>query len=335
MTDKMVAVILLNWNGYFDTIDCISSLLKIKDTDFKIIVCDNASSDNSIQKISNWAEENIPKLKSNGYINKSHVLYGKNDIFDSGQQDDAPLIIIDTGANLGFAGGNNVGLRYCLARSEFEYVWILNNDTVVDSNALSALVQKMRSQPDIGICGSKLVFYHTPSKVQAWGGSNFDWQFGYPVPIGHFADVSEKVSETDIEQQMAYVIGASMMVSMDFLKTVGLMTEDYFLYYEEIDWAFRARGKFRLGYSDKSIVCHKEGGSIGSSSSKQPSALSTYYLYKNRLKFNWRFNKKYFMFCLVRVAFEMLVYLKRGHFKTVKSMSRGMVAFFIEQTSRH
>jgi GT2 family glycosyltransferase len=109
-----------------------------------------------------------------------------------------------------------------------------------------------------------------------------------------------------------------MLVSTPFLQTVGLMCEDYFLYFEEIDWAFRAKGKFKLAYADASVVWHKEGGSIGSSSTKEPSATSTKYLYRNRVIFNWRYNRANFASSMVRVAFEMLVLTKRRQFKTLR-----------------
>jgi len=270
------AVLLLNWNGWRDTIECLQSVTQSTGVAFSIVVCDNGSHDNSLEQITTWAEAAA----------KPFALYDREQAEAGGATgQDEPLVLIQTGANLGFAGGNNVGLRYCLAHGGFDYVWVLNNDTVVAPDALQQLVARMQLDPAIGMCGSKLVFYHQRGQVQAYGGSAFE---------------------------------ASILVSTPFLQTVGLMCEDYFLYFEEIDWAFRARGKFKLAYADASVVWHKEGGTIGSSSTKEPSATSTRYLYRNRVIFNWRYNRAHFVRCLMQVGFEMLVLLKRKQFKTVK-----------------
>lgn len=304
-----LAILLLNWNGCADTLECLDSVFMSTGVTFRIVVCDNGSQDSSLDKIAAWANANGTPF----------VLYDRAQAESGGlANESAPLVLIQTGANLGFAGGNNVGLRYCLAHGGFDYVWVLNNDTVVAPDALHHLVARMQQDPNIGMCGSKLVFYHQRDQVQAYGGSAFDARRGVVVPIGQFAPVEATCNVAAIEAQTAYVVGASMLVSTPFLQTVGLMCEDYFLYFEEIDWAFRAKGKFKLAYADASVVWHKEGGSIGSSSTKEPSATSTKYLYRNRVIFNWRYNRANFASSMVRVAFEMLVLTKRRQFKTLR-----------------
>lgn len=304
-----VSVLLLNWNGWQDTIECLESLSKSTGVAFRIVVCDNGSQDNSLDKIAAWANAKDTRF----------TLYDRAQAESGGLvSENAPLVLIQTGANLGFAGGNNVGLRYCLAHGGFDYVWVLNNDTVVAPDALQHLVARMQQDPNIGMCGSKLVFYHQRDQVQAYGGSAFDARRGVVVPIGQFAPVGTACDVAAVEAQTAYVVGASMLVSTRFLQTVGLMCEDYFLYFEEIDWAFRAKGKFTLAYADASVVWHKEGGSIGSSSTKEPSATSTKYLYRNRVIFNWRYNRANFASSMARVAFEMLVLTKRRQFKNLR-----------------
>lgn len=304
-----VAILVLNWNGWRDTVECLESLFRGTYSGFQVIVCDNGSHDDSLNHIAAWAQS----------AGMSHVLYDRSHAEAGGVfADESPLVLIQTGANLGFAGGNNVGLRYCLARGGFDYVWVLNNDTVVAPDALHHLVARMQQDKAVGMCGSKLVFYHQRDRVQAYGGSAFNAARGVVVPIGQFAHVDAVCDVAAVEAQTAYVVGASMLVSMPFLKSVGLMCEDYFLYFEEIDWAFRARGQFKLAYADASVVWHKEGGSIGSSSTQEPSAISTRYLYRNRVIFNWRYNRANFARSMVRVAFELLVLLKRRQFKTMR-----------------
>jgi len=312
-----VAVLLLNWNNWKDTNECLESVFQTSGVPYRIVVCDNGSQDNSLNHIATWAQS----------AGKPYVLLSRTEAETGGAPaDDSPLVLIQTGANLGFAGGNNVGLRYCLAKGGFDYVWVLNNDTVVAPDALHHLVARMQQDKAVGMCGSKLIFYHQRDRVQAYGGSAFDATRGVVVPIGQFAHVDTACDVVAVEAKTAYVVGASMLVSTPFLKSVGLMSEDYFLYFEEIDWAFRARGQFKLAYADDSVVWHKEGGSIGSSSTKEPSAISTRYLYRNRVIFNWRYNRANFARCMARVAFELLVLLKRRQFKTVRVALRATLA---------
>jgi hypothetical protein len=171
------------------------------------------------------------------------------------------LILVRTGANLGFAGGNNVGMRYALGRGDSEYVWLLNNDTVVERDALAHLVRRMEEDHRVGICGSTLPFYDRPSLLWARGGAVLCPWIPYARCIDYEAPASGRFRREDVERRMRYVAGASMLVSRPFLKEVGLLCEEYFLYYEEADWAARSRGRYSLGYAPESIVYHKAGAS--------------------------------------------------------------------------
>jgi len=338
--DTSVAIVLLNWNGWCDTVECLESVFQCTGVSFRVVVCDNGSHDSSLEHIAAWANGSLVApvpfsfvVGSNHAVPKpvSTVLYDRQTAELGGAPTErAPLVLIQTGGNLGFAGGNNVGLRYCLAHGGFDFVWVLNNDTVVVPDALEQLVGRMKADPAVGICGSKLVFYHQPALVQAYGGAAFDPKRGVVSPLGQFQPVNAVCIPADIEQQTAYVVGASMLVSTKFLQTIGLMSEDYFLYFEEIDWAFRAHGKFTLAYCDTSVVYHKEGGSIGSSSTGQPSVISTRYLYRNRVLFNWKFNRANFYRCLLQISYELLVLLKRQHFITAKTALQATVGMLFQ-----
>ena len=327
--DASIAVVILNWNGWRDTLECLESVYQSQSVSLRVIVCDNGSQDDSLAKIAAWAQGTLHAPVQASFLTGGATAIAKPVAFaqyDRGQaetggvaSEQAPLVLIQTGANLGFAGGNNVGLRYCLTHGGFDYVWILNNDTAVERHALAHLVERMQADPRVGMCGSKLIFYHRPDMVQAYGGSAFDPRLGVVRPLGQFQPTSAVCRPAEIEKETAYVVGASMLVSTQFLKAVGLMSEDYFLYFEEIDWAFRARGQFTLAYSDPSVVYHKEGGSIGSSSTGEPSVTSTRYLYRNRVLFNWKFNRTHFMCCLLQIGFELLVLTRRKHFKTARA----------------
>jgi len=166
---------------------------------------------------------------------------------------------VQTGANLGFAGGNNVALRGLLRRRDWDYVWLLNNDTVVAPGALTALVRRMEERPDAGLCGSTLLYYQDGQTVQAYGGATYSRLTGRPQPIH-----PPRPADRDwVEAHMAYLVGASMLASRRFLEAVGLMDESYFLFFEELDWATRAAGRFSLAWAPDSIVYHKGGASTG------------------------------------------------------------------------
>lgn len=320
-----VAVVILNWNGWRDTIECLESVFRLEYPNYRVIVCDNGSEDGSLDRIRAWAEGRLTaatdgpaweKLVS-GAVPKPvmFVEYSRREAEAGGDPgQDFPLTLIQTGANLGFAGGNNVGLRYVLARDEFDYVWLLNNDTVVRPDALSSLEKRMRERPDAGMCGSTLVYYHQPDSVQAWGGGTYDRLLGVSRHLGVGAPITEIPDMARVEAEMAYVIGASMLVRCDMLRTVGLMSEAYFLYYEEIDWAIRACRRYTLAYAASSVVYHKEGEAIGSSHTREPSLLSQTYLYGNRLKLARKYFRRYWPIQWLRMAFECAVFVKRRRF---------------------
>ena len=315
-----VYVLVLNWNGWKDTIECLESLFRLDYPNYKVIVCDNGSEDGSMEQIKAWADGNVdlivqeddpmhaytfpPVPKPIRYVeyNREQAQVG-GDLSEAG----CPLILIQTGENLGFAGGNNVGLRYALARGDFDFVWLLNNDTVARADALSQLVTRSEQGSEVGICGSKLLYYHQPEKVEALGGGMYYPWLGMPRHIGAGEDASQVVQPKHIERKMTYVIGASMLVRKSFLLDVGLMNEDYFLYFEDLDWALRARGRYSLAYAPKSIVYHKEGSATGGDN-RNPDARSRnadYYQIRNRV----RVTKKFYPWALPGVYLGLTVTL--------------------------
>ena len=148
-----VYVALLNWNGWGDTLECLESLFRSDYSDFQVIVCDNGSEDGSMDHLEAWAEGRVdiaggcrdqrlarfsfpPAPKPIPYVVHGR---GAAEAGGGGSDSSARLILIESGANLGFAGGYNIALRYALARDDFAYIWLLNNDTVVNGDALSAV----------------------------------------------------------------------------------------------------------------------------------------------------------------------------------------------------
>lgn len=306
-----VYIIILNWNGWQDTIECLESVFRINHNNYKVIVCDNASSNGSLNKIKEWAngdsQANIAEdvrisICTYPSVCKpiSYVEYTREQAEQGGTiREEPPLILIQTGANLGFAGGNNVGIKYALAKNDFEYIWLLNNDTVIDCDALAFMIKKIEQDSKFGICGSTLLFYNSPDIVQALGGATYNKWFGISHHVGggsHFNKNDNLVTDFD------YIVGASMLVSKSFLLDIGFLSEDYFLYYEELDWAIRAKNKYQLTYATESIVYHKEGATI-ESNSEYKSIIADYYSIRNRL----RFAQKYYQYTLPSVYISLIL----------------------------
>jgi GT2 family glycosyltransferase len=275
----MVCIIIVNWNGWGDTIECLESVFRLEYDDFQVVLCDNDSTDRSLEYIRAWADGELSCAQTVNVLQDltfppvpkpiRYSQYEYNDIsrLADATNENAPLVLIRTGANRGFAGGNNVGLRYAMKRRDMEFVWLLNNDTVVRKDALKSMVREMRRNPSAGICGSKIISYYEPDKVQSLGGCRFNKWLGISGHIGAKTAASSAVDKSDVLRHMAYVTGASMLVSQPFLNDVGLMDEGYFLYYEEIDWVIRANNRYSLEFTPDSVVYHKEGASTGTTRS--------------------------------------------------------------------
>lgn len=279
---KKVLIVLVNFNGWKDTIECLGSLLSLDYPDFSILVVDNGSLDDSQQHIKSFAEQKALK-----YVEYQHA-----EIQSQHADPQVPrLVIIKSDKNVGFAGGVNIGVRYGLDKGDFEYFWLLNNDTVVQCDSLKYMIEKMNSVPAIGICGSTIRYFDEPAKIQTYGGGYYLRWIGIPWHHGRYFNTGVDLeSEKRVESCMNYVEGASMLVSLKFIKEIGLMCEDYFLYFEEIDWAVRAKGHFTLGYASKSVVYHKIGKSIGTSSNPfKKSYISDFFNIRNRILFARRY----------------------------------------------
>lgn len=301
----VVYVCLLNWNGWRDTIECLESLLKLNFPSCRVMVCDNGSTDESCEQLSSWFASHSMTLYG---VPESSASQGEPFLDITREQleltdlQDQRFVLIRNGLNLGFAAGNNVGLRFALRQADCDFVWLLNNDTVVEPNALQALVDKLQSNPDMGSCGSRLVFYYSQDRIQALGGGVYNPWFALASHVGEHMSVvdSEKLEEFRID----YPCAASMLISRRFLEEVGLMSEDYFLYFEELDWMRRAGRKFRTGYAPGSKVFHKEGQSIGSDGrAAGRSVLSDYYLTRSRFVFT----RKYHPYALPTLSVWLVV----------------------------
>jgi len=220
-----VFIIILNWNGLKDTLECLGSVYQLDYSDFEVIVVDNCSSDSPSDVI----RREFPQV-----------------------------VVIENNENLGYSGGNNAGIRFALAQ-DADYIWLLNNDTVIEPDALHNLVAEVEKEPDVGIAGSKIYFFDCPNKIW-FAGSHINWWRGATNHIG-WGEID--LGQYDDVMAMDRVTGCSMLVKREVCTKVGILDENYFLYAEEVDWCVRARkAGFKCIFVPSSIVYHKISVSV-------------------------------------------------------------------------
>ncbi len=214
----LVYCVVVNWNGCTDTLACLASLRKQDYRALRVVVVDNGSSDDSVARI---------------------------------RAEFPDVTVIETGKNLGFPCGSNVGMRHALQEGA-EYVWQLNNDTFAPADSCSKLVARALQVPDAGIIGSVLYFMHDPSQVQAWGGGNLNLWTGRAT---HFL-APATLGPT------SYLTFASALIPREVLLKVGLLFEGFFMYWDDPDLALRVTtAGYRLAVAEDTAILHKEGGS--------------------------------------------------------------------------
>jgi len=321
MNDK-VYIIILNYNGWKDTIECLESVLKNDYEDYQIIVVDNDSPNNSMDYIINWAEgkQDViytedsqlkhlsqpfePKPLEYVYYTKEEALSGGDVVQEKKYKN--PIIFIQAGENGGFAAGNNIGIKYALEKNDFEYIWLLNNDTVIEKESLLKFVKSFENKLEnqkIGILGSVQYYYHNPEKIQASAGGFDKW-------TGSFWNYQTLNFE---EEEIAFIYGASMFISKNIFEKVGFLNEGYFMYYEEIDLSERLK-KINCKYLvDKRLkVYHKHGNTI----QKNGYDFKFYFLFKNRIVFYKKYYKNIFLISIVSiikqfVQFQIIAIIKK------------------------
>lgn len=304
-----VYIIILNYNNYEDTIECLESLFYLNYDDFNIVLVDNKSTNDSVEKIEMWANGEVKLNKKGLVINEStQPLFAEKISLvepDGIIHDKYKITFIKSDINGGFAAGNNLAINYIQSLNNYNYIWLLNNDTVVVKDSLTQLLNTAESN-DYGITGSTLLEYYGDNKVQALGGSVNKY-------FGTCSNVLDKNKLSSID----YIVGASFLISRNTVESIGVMVEDYFLYYEEVDYCYAAKKKgVKLGVSLDSIIYHKEGSSTGgsSSSSSKKSSFSDLLSVKNRITFY----KKYFgvkPLFVVGILITVFIRLYRLQFK--------------------
>lgn len=242
MAYPRVSIIILNWNGLKDTIECLDSLKEITYPNYEVIVVDNASIQN---------EAVLLQKKYGGYIRT-----------------------VRTKKNLGFAGGNNVGIRQVLREENSKYVLLLNNDTVVKPNFLDELVKVGEQSGKIGMIGGK-IYYYQRDKIWYGGGRINVIALRAPHNTKEFSDI----------RNTSFVTGCLMLIKIKVFKKIGLLSEDYFLTVEDWDFSYRVRRKFSMKVTPYAVIYHKVSTSTGG----EKSSFNTYYCHRNK----WIFLNKF------------------------------------------
>src|SRR4051812_22861881 len=191
MNDRpRVHVLLVNYNGWRDTLECLESVFRLDYPDFRVIVCDNGSTDDSVERIQAWADGMQPTPSRAAALHPvrdtpldrpiPYVLRDRTQAEQGSPADaDARLVLVRLAENLGFTGGNNVGLRYLQSRRESGLVWILNNDTVLEPSSLREMVASLGENPELGATGATIFWYDEPERIQVAGGGRFSRWSGF------------------------------------------------------------------------------------------------------------------------------------------------------------
>jgi GT2 family glycosyltransferase len=330
-----VAIIILNWNGWQDTIECLESLYQNNYENFQVFLVDNASTDDSQENIRNY-------LKGKLEIHSEYFKYRKENkpvIFteinfdehhDIKIRTEADLILIKNPQNQGFARGNNTGIRAALKIADPEYVLLLNNDTVVSPDFLIELVKTAESDHKIGFTGPKTYLYDDKDVIQAAGGGSIDFLRGESHEL---AFMEKDTGKYDEDQEIEYVGGSCLFVKREVLEEVGLLDEEYFMYWEDVDWCFNGRETgYKSFYSNKSKIWHKYGTS-------SQDHFKTYYHNRNRLYFMRKhaprkYYRKFILYYIKEVLKESIYQLiYQRNWQMFRSLVKGTIDGFKLKTS--
>ena len=282
-----LSIITINYNGLKDTCELIDSIPF--NNDMEVMVVDNAS----IQDEASIIAERYPQVK-----------------------------VIRSTQNLGFAGGNNLGIK----EAKGKYILLINNDTYFKEFCIDVLIERLDTSDKIGIICPKLRF--------AWGNNSIQYA-GYtplsPITVRNQAIGfgEEDRGQYDTAHPTPYAHGAAMLIKREAIDTVGLMPECFFLYYEELDWSMMfARNGYEIWYEPACTVFHKESQTTG-----QNSPLRTYYITRNRLllvKRNYKGINKYLSYIyLIGIVAprDIIKFTLQGRLDLVKAVYRGIKTF--------
>ena len=247
--EPKIGIVIVNYNGESFNEDCLNSIFNSKYTNYEIIVVDNASKDNSVE------------ILKNKYFKR--------------------VKLIELDENLGFSMANNIGINYAI-ENRFDYVLLLNNDTIINDDMILTMVKA--SENGKYVISPKIYYYDNKQLIWSAGGT-IEWDKGITIQYGmdqKDSDVTEKKCEVN------FATGCCMLIPTDIIKKVGLLSDEYFLYYEDTDYCVRiCKAGYKIIYEPEAVMYHRVSAATGGKKSR----LYVYYMIRNRLIFNKKFNK--------------------------------------------
>ncbi|PZX58112.1 glycosyltransferase family 2 protein [Algoriphagus chordae] len=291
--DPSVAIILVNWNGYAFTADCLLSLRLLEFPDYKVIVVDNGS----------------------------HIAEGKK------LKTEFPEIdLIENDSNLGFSAGNNVGIRKAL-EDGYSHVMLLNNDTLVAPDFLAQMMLKFQGKPRLGVVQPLIFFLHDRTKIWSAGGKwNHLWCRA--ITLG---DRKFKEEYQAQDQELDWATGCCMLISRDALLEVGLLNASYFAYFEDVEWSLRFRAKaYTIELATQAMIYHEAGASSKKKHSEGTLSPRVFYFHVRNQFYLIRAQSTGLSrliassYHLTRFVLWMGYFCLRGRFQKLKAVSRGI-----------
>lgn len=303
-----VSLVIVNWNGRNDTLECLQSLAKLETDEVKvrIIVVENGSTNKSLS----ISEQDLQNIKSDSTID---------------------LELVESKKNLGFSGGNNLGIERSLKLGS-AYVLLLNNDTIVAAGLLQQLLSTSAADPQVGVIGPKIYFapgfeFHQDRYTQSERGKVI-WYAGGVIDWANMLAYHRGVDEVDEgqynrRQKTDFVSGCCMLVRAEVFRKVGMLDDQLFLYLEDLDFCLRAKkAGFKLIYDPEAFIWHKNA----SSTERPGSDLHQYYQTRNRLIIGMRYAPWRTKFALLR---ESLRFFKEGWVR-----KKAVVDFYLHRWGR-
>jgi GT2 family glycosyltransferase len=258
---SVVYIVVLNWNGWVDTISCLESILRLEYNSFRVILIDNGSTDDSIDWIKSWADGYLTtQSKANHPLDNlihppvpkpvPYIVMQEEDLLCYPKRDETlpPLVLVRSTRNLGFAGGCNIGLNFGF-KSGADYVWLLNNDTVVEPSALIGLVKTAKHNNNDVLVGSFIYEFNNPQQMQTYGGGEILWSRAR----------CRNLRGSD-KEGLAYIAGTSLLIPLTVYQAIEGLDAEYYFYWEDVDYSRRAfAAGFGLEVSPCGIVYHRGG----------------------------------------------------------------------------
>ncbi len=327
-----LGVVIVSYASGDHLLQCLDSLRAANSTNLRILVCDNASQDDTVEKVRRWAKGELdvavhpilgkPDAKQCGQkVRFAEFSEGDVKRLDAEKLPDVTLIRMEL--NRGYAGAVNVGLSALMEDPKVDLFWILNPDCLVPASTPSVLRKFAATLRRPGMIGGRLIYVEPHGVIQSDGARVSPWT-GRCENLNQGKQSASAPSTAHLKPN--FVSGASLVVSRDFVETVGPMSEDYFLYYEEVDWAMR-RGSFPIAMCEEAVVYHHGGTTIGTGAvNRQPNAFANYFNYRNRVRFGRRFFRTKLPLIWIYAAAQILSLALKGYRVEAIGALRGLLS---------